>query len=310
VTATGPIVIDGLSHDEWLAARQHGVGASEIATVLGLGYADDDPAQLYRRKVAGGPCEMDLGQRGELGLVLEPYNAAQYVKATGAGVQKGPSLVLHRERPWQLSSLDYLVGGDLARPLELKAVFGPPAFPWGESGTDRVPEKFLLQVTQQGGIVGAGAIELSVLFVGYCHRTYVVPFDPDLYRLLTEAGGEFWRRVEGRDPVGPDWRPACVGAVADKLAGVREGLEVKLDEGAEAAAREYAEIGKLLREAEKQKQRARDRLLCAMGEAGVGRLPSGGVVQRKVVKTSGYTVEPGEHLRVSVRLDPRSGGES
>src|SRR5262249_34898317 len=154
-----------------------------------------------------------LGERGELGLELEPYHAERYTRATGWQVRKAPSLIINRDEPWQMASLDYLADGG-QRPVELKAIFAAPSSPWGEAGTDQVPDKHLLQATQQAGIYGADVVDLSALFVGYCHRVYCVPFDPSLFEILTEAGREFWAFVVERRPVGPDWHSSYATEVA------------------------------------------------------------------------------------------------
>lgn len=305
-----PIILDGLSEEEWRRERQKSLGASDVPALLGLGYADETPVRLYQEKTSSITArrEEDEQERLRLGLFLEPYNASKYEAATGRKLAKAPSIVRHPARTWQGASLDFMVG-DVRHPVELKAVFAAPGYPWGDAGTDLVPDRVLVQAAQQAGVTGAESVDVSVLFVGHTHRVYVVPCDPELYSVITAAGAEFWRFVEKREPPPEDWSSQYAPEVANRLATVRDGVEVKLTDEDEEAARKYVEYREIIKEAERECDEIKLALRTRLGECGRGLLPGGGYVTHKIVKRAGYTAEPSEYPQVRISLKPRRGDE-
>ena len=289
--------LDNLSRDEWLEVRGRGIGSSEIASVLGLGF--ETPQELYARKIAPpSSAARASSERMELGSVLEPYIAQRYARETGFALNKGPQIAWPADRPWQLVSGEYEA---LDRLVECKTVFAYPAWPWGEPETDQIPDNYLLQVTQQAGVLEADRIDVAALFVGHEFRRYCVTFDGTLFEILTEAAAEFWERVIHGPAVGADWKSKCADEVETALRTVRADLEVSLGAEAEDLAKQYKQFAELKAEAEREQKRVKETLLSQMGEAAYARLPGGGLLTQKLVKRGAYSVDASEYILFSVK---------
>jgi putative phage-type endonuclease len=294
-----PIVIPEMSREAWLAARQKGLGASEIPSVIGCGF--DEPAELYCRKVAPVPVDRAPTERMTLGTVLEPHIRTRYAEATGWAPSQAPALCVHPDRRWQLATPDGLVDG-FAHLLECKAMFGPPGPDWGEAMSDQVPDRVLAQAQQQAGVCGSELVDVAVLFVGFEFRIYRVHFDRDLFGLLTDAGAEFMEHVERRRPIGQDWTSTFAGVIEPRLLRVRPGEDVKLDAAAEVLAAEFKELKRIEKEAADNADGIKKQLRAMVGEKEFGRFPGGGYVRRQIVERKPYAVEGSSYELLTVNL--------
>ena len=186
--------------DTWLEARRKGIGASDIAAVLGVSpWAT--PYQLY------------LDKRGELpqedekpvlhrGKRFEPVVLQFYEDETGHAVTRQQEHVVGAE-PWMLATLD---GFDavVGAPVEAKTrneFYRRDEF--GEPGTDEVPIYYGAQVYWQMMITDADAGYLAAMIGLDDFRIYRFERDPDLESLLVARGREFWTMVENGTPPEP-----------------------------------------------------------------------------------------------------------
>jgi hypothetical protein len=96
-------------------------------------------------------------------------------------------------------------------------------------------------------------------------------------------------------------------AAAEAFRSVSEGVAVDLGDDALRWADEYQRLGQQIRAAEQARDEAKARLLLAIGEAEVGRLPDGTEVRRRIVpekKIEAYVRK--SYVMMSIR-SPRSG---
>lgn len=96
-----------IPREEWLASRATGIGASEVASVLGVGF--QTPAEVWLRKV-GLASDQDLAaevERIHWGVVLEPVIIAQYATPRYANrpTQRSGMLLRSNAHPWALATL-------------------------------------------------------------------------------------------------------------------------------------------------------------------------------------------------------------
>lgn len=207
---------------EWLRARRTGIGASEIAAVLGESRWGD-AGTVYARKVA--PTEDDESTEWqEWGLRLEPVICEAYSSPRYAGrsVERDGRLLRSREHPWALCTLDawaYVPAGaldaptDLARvPLELKTDR------WGTAWDDGPPVEYMLQLQHQMLVTGARRASIAVLVGGSQLAWCDAARDEATIARIIRAGDRFWRAVEAREM--PETRDhsalAAVFAEADR----------------------------------------------------------------------------------------------
>lgn len=228
------------AREKWLAARGAGIGASEIAAVMGISKWES-PFNLYHRKVNGWTTEANDDMRD--GLHLEPAIASWWEDVHNPHenlmVQTG-GLYAHGDRAWQMATPDRLVflrcpacdgsalAGDLdtglgscpdcwmgtqklAAVLELKwCPYGWDG--WGEPGTDEIPVYYRSQVLWQCDVMGVDEWHLAALGPGG-FRSYRGHRDEKDLRAMRAAGAAFMRRLDAGDPPPLDGHTATVGAL-------------------------------------------------------------------------------------------------
>lgn len=251
----------------WLAARRTGIGASEIAAVLGESRWGD-AGTVYARKVA--PDEDDAAREWqEWGLRLEPvildaYSSPRYA---GRSVQRDGRLLRSREHPWAITTLDAWTGidGDIV-PLELKTDR------WGTSWDDGPPVEYMLQLQHQMLVTGARRASIAVLVGGSQLAWCDVARDEQTIARIIRAGERFWRAVEAREM--PETRDHH--ALASVFAESDRGRVVEL-EGAEWIARDVrrCEMSLAATQAERERSAIDAEIKRAMGRAEVARLDDG-----------------------------------
>jgi putative phage-type endonuclease len=226
----------GASEDVWLAERRKGIGASEIAAVLGIS-PWDSPFSLHWRKREGWEAEVNDEMR--VGTLVEPVVAEWWaaecdplenLTVTPAG------LYASADRPWQLATPDRLVypvcpdcdgvglAGDLDHglgPCTCSPVgCGPLAAVleckwtatwdgWGEPGTDEIPVYYRTQVLQQCDVMDVHDWYLAVLGPGG-FRAYRGRRDERDLVLMRAAGERFMDRLVAGDAPDVDGHAATI----------------------------------------------------------------------------------------------------
>lgn len=186
----------------WHALRNAGIGASEIAAVIGVSPYLSATTLYYRKRgdlpEQGDNARMEWGRRLErtiLGRFRESH--PELTHALTGRLYRSDRLT------WQLATPDcvtWLGSGPVV--VEIKT--GASKDDWGENGSDDIPVHYRCQVLQAMDVTGARVAYLPVLFNGREYREYRVEWDEDDARILRAKGSEFWRRVEQGDPPPPD----------------------------------------------------------------------------------------------------------
>lgn len=197
------MTLTAIQHQE----RLTGLGASDSAVALGLS-PWKTPLELYLEKTQ----ELDAPDLSGNELIkwgnrLETAIADGWSEDTGIKVARVNQTLRHPQYPFMLCHLDRRQVGQ-RRVLECKNVghfYGNQAF--GESGTDQVPDQYLIQVHHQISIVHAlwewTGGELAALIGGNDLRTFSFDYDPEVDELLTTRLQKFWKHVETRNPPEP-----------------------------------------------------------------------------------------------------------
>lgn len=193
MTAAAPIlVLPGTADRQvWLRARRQGIGASDVAAVVGV-----SPYQ--------GPLHVWLSKTGQYdpppsaamrwGTRFEDDVLAEYIERNpGKAVTPSPGMYADPTAPWRLASLDgEALDEDGLTVVEIKT--GQSRWTsdetWGEPGTDEIPLHYLCQVTWQCLVRQALRWELAFLPLddldGYAE--YRGQFSPELAeRLVTRV---------------------------------------------------------------------------------------------------------------------------
>lgn len=197
-----------MSRADWLAFRQRGIGASEVAAVLGL---DDytSSLELYYYKIGDVPkfdytslpafmgreeepllAKMWQHWEGDQETMIENYVAGKVVRKC----QRVNAYVQNPEFPWLFVSLDRKINRTLFQnegALELKTITRWESEKW----TSGIPPKWVPQLQTQLMVCEFGFGE-----VGLCEdrrRFDVLPFEPsdNIQRHIREMTWDFWDRV-------------------------------------------------------------------------------------------------------------------
>lgn len=186
---TEELPADGDTRRRFLEARQHGIGATDCAAILGLSpWAS--PLSVFHDKVdpigelGAGSLPMWLGLRLE-GVVAELFTARTGLPTRGDNRQHA-----HPEDPWLVCHLDFRVRGNPDALVECKTQNSRSG--WGEDGTDDVPVYYWTQVQHEMLVTGASLTYLPVLFGLYDFRVFEVQRDEAFHETWRAAASDFW----------------------------------------------------------------------------------------------------------------------
>lgn len=276
-----------------LALRKQGIGASEVAAVLGLDSRRTPFDVWYAKTQEPDTPAPPPATDGPVywGHVLEPVIAQEYAKRLTHPVALSEPGTIVGSEPWMLATPDRVVSRlDLEATwlLEIKSRTRGSMFAqgWGAVNTDEVPDTVLAQVMWQMGICGYDRCDVAA-FLGDDRTllTFRVPFSAELFTSLVEQVGEWWQRhVVGQQP------PEIHGQTA--AAYVRQRFPNARDAAREATAeelpllQEYADAKALAKSAEEALERLTPAVQLAIGPAkgiiapGIGRITWGDVKGR------------------------------
>jgi len=198
------------SRQEWLQARLTGIGASEIAGVLGAGRWCS-ALSVYAEKVDPFPPEEHQDhERLLLGQLLEPVILERYAKVTGRPTKSYGHLLRSKQWPWMLATMDGL-SGDLNQPvIPVECKNTQDRTGWSNG----LPRDVWMQVQQQLAVADLPMGAVAVLLAGCEFKTIDVTRDQEfIHDVLVPAGEDFWTNVKRRGPP-----PQADGSEASRVA--------------------------------------------------------------------------------------------
>lgn len=287
------VVCDTSDEAKWLAARNTGIGASEIAILLGASEWGSNVEMFYRKigeldePLREQTEEMELGQR------FEAIARDEVARRAGVTLQAQPSKLLRStEHPWALATADAMTTD--GEPVEVKNLN------WGfveEEWAEAIPEKYFLQCQQQMLVTGASRCLFGALVKGSRLVWEWVPRDEVAIRRIIQAGSDFWGHVERGECPPSDGHPHARKTLA-KLATDDESIELYEGEiGPVLAAYEAAEIAHdkaadAAKKAKRQLEATRDEVAKLLGDHRQGFTSSGYQFRWKTTERRGYSVAP------------------
>ena len=188
-----PIVIKPKNHAEWLKARESGIGASEVAGVIGLS-PWETPFSLWLRKTGQIP-PIEETQAMKMGKLLEPVIAQLWEDETGFKVVKasaGDIIYQDPEHPWRIVTPDRFAheinpttGKKAKCLLEFKSTsqdFDP----------DDLPPYYVAQCQFQMLVTGVHVNYLCWLTNGRYYNHARLEFDKEFAEFIAGRVDEFW----------------------------------------------------------------------------------------------------------------------
>lgn len=269
--------------EEWHAARREGLGASEIAAVVGLS-PFESPFSLWHRKKGNIPGPDPSNPLFYWGHALEAVVATRFGEGHPEFWVMDVGTHRSSDESWQFANLDralYPTSGVTAdtKPLgvlEIKTTRYPDG--WGASGSDEIPVHVRCQVMQQMDVFGAPFAWVAVLIGGNDYREYRIDFDADDATTLRTAGRAFWESLQTDDEPPIDASFATYEAVRELHSDIDASLDVELDP---ALCDDYFTTKDAADETAKAARLAKSRVLDAMGDARRGLFNGTPVLRRQ-----------------------------
>jgi putative phage-type endonuclease len=292
--ATGPA-----RDDTWFQLRSTGIGASEIAAVLGESKWGS-PLTVYLQKI-GESDGQEHTEAMDWGLKLERVICEEL--ATRADVTitaRPPGLLRSTEHTWALASPDAMTYDN--EPVEVKNLA------WGyreDEWEDALPQQYYLQCQQQMLVTGAQRCLFGALTHGQRLVWEWVPRNEIAIQRIIVGGAAFWQRVLDRNP------PSSDGHASDRKALANQATEDDAVELYEAdidgllgsyqqwrtARLEADKEAKALKKAE---EAAGNQIAQRLGHHRSGYTVTGWQMAWKRVERKGYVVKPTSYEQFTI----------
>ena len=226
---------------DWLRARKTGIGASEMAAVMGISpYAS--PYSVWAEKVTDEIDDRPPTGRQYWGTRLEGLIADEFAaQMDGVQVQDpGPYTIYRDAANHMFATPDRLVehADGTISVLELKTAGLDRWHDWDACP----PAQYLIQVQHQIAVTGAAGGYIAVLIGGNEFRIYPVPRDDAMIADIRAAAAEFWASVERREPPEVDGSTATSEAIKRMYPESRPGPTIALPDEAISITEQIKEI--------------------------------------------------------------------
>ena len=201
-TITQPVPVIGWdsTRAQWLKARTGGLGASDVAAILGFSKWHT-PWQVWAEKTGTHRPDDTPSEAADLGNELEPWLLNKAATSLGRPVGRTPhKTYAHPEHQWRMASPDATSGPDLieAKTAGLAGGFGVP-----EGWTaDTVPLGYELQARWQMHVLGRDRVWIVALIANLGFRMYPIDRDVAIENDMVTQVDEWWQRhiVAGEEP--------------------------------------------------------------------------------------------------------------
>lgn len=311
------VVCDSADRDAWARMRTTGIGASEMAALLG-----ESPwasaLSVYLDKTRSAPTP-EQTEAQFWGLKLERTIAEVYEERTGRPTPWSGLMLRSQQYPWLTCTLDAttaLAGTTHFWPLDCKTASAFKADDWSEGA----PREYYLQLQHQMIVTGAERATIACLLGGQRLVWCDVARDEVEQRRIIHMSRIFWERcVLPRVPPAPDGSEASKRALLELYPEATQAT-VRLGEEFEEPYAELSELKRQRKAIDAQIDALENRFKAVIGSASCGVLPSraavswcqrkGNVSYKAAVESVGLTPAQlekfrGPSTRVFTLKDPR-----
>ena len=190
-----PVIIKPKDHAEWLAEREKGIGASDVAAILGLS-PWETAYSLWLKKTHQVEPEPE-NEAMLMGHLLEEVVVKRWEMETGEKAIKASAsdiIYVHPEHDFLRATPDRIIRGR-KKILECKTTVT-------SIDPDDIPTHWVVQVLYQMYVTGIHQADLAWLvsgrYFGYAH----IDYDEDFVRFMIDKVTEFWNDcvVGGKEP--------------------------------------------------------------------------------------------------------------
>lgn len=282
---------------EWLAWRRHGIGASDVAAIVGLSKWGS-PWSVWADKTGLAPDQEDNDYL-EYGRRAEPMIAGYFNDRTGLYLTHPQYLAVHPTHEHHRATLDGLAS-ESPTLEDVSLSLGPiesKTADWKE--WDEIPDGYQCQGLWQLHCTGLDHLWFAVMH-NRKFRLYEMDRDDKAIALLVETVDEFWERyVLGDTPPPTDGHEATTKALASAFPEAEPGKVVDLTDLADLLPRlaEEKAAEKVHKEAA---QTISNRIKAAMGEGETGLVNGEPVLTLNTIPGSTFTAtrKPSRRLNI------------
>ena len=177
---------------EWLELRRQGLGASDMAAVMGVS-PYKTPYQLWAEKTGATPPQK-VGAAAQRGVILEDAVGRYYEEERGVKLRKSNGIIRLKQHPRIMASLDRTIVGEPKGIVEIKTSASPRWSMWP------VPPEVVIQTHVQMGILGVEWCDVVALLGGLVFKIERVQFDPALWAEIQRSAMAFLEAVDTKTP--------------------------------------------------------------------------------------------------------------
>ncbi|MCM1236939.1 MAG: YqaJ viral recombinase family protein [Ruminococcus flavefaciens] len=272
----------GLSREEWLKYRTQGIGGSDVSIIAGIN-PFKSVHELWREKTGQAEPEQTDSEFAHFGTLLEPVVRKEFMARTGIKVRQKHMLLQSEEYPFMFADLDGVIheNGELAV-FEAKTASAYKQEIWEEG----VPAPYILQVQHYMAVTGAERAYVAALVGGNHFFHHVVERDGEMIGKIIAMEMHFWETyvVGGAEPV-PDGSEATTAYFNSRFSETN-GEIIELPEEALSVCDEYEKLSQQLKELEKAKNAAGNRLKSYLKEAEAGTVGGRKVTWKQISKST------------------------
>ena len=276
---------DQISHENWLALRQKGIGGSEAAAVCGFNRYSS-PLEIWLRKTGRKDSEPD-NEAMYFGRMLEPLIREEFSKRTGLTVKTCPFMFSFKEFPYILANIDGVVTEkDGSKTLlEIKTT---NSFTTAKELEDGLPPvEWYFQIQHYMAVTDLKKAYVAVLIGGNKFQYQIVERDEETIENIIALESHFWNEYVLRDvPPPADYNSGeCLSILYPESDGCSS---VILPVESDQLVAEYLKIKATEDELKKSKAEIENKLKAMLKESESGVTPSGCKVSWKSYSQSRF----------------------
>lgn len=255
--------------DGWLRARTHGIGGSDIATIL-----DENPWSSPRKiwmsklNMFEGDKQPIQSEAARWGNLLETTIATEWGRRHNRQWIHIPVTIQSEENPWMLANVDGFTLSDdrqlVTGILEVKSTSAYNEEPWSEGP---LPFYYMCQTNWYCGICGLDMYCITCLVGGQKLYAYNdMPADYDLFKREAAAAADFWQNnvLKGIEPKAAE---ADVAALQATEHDPEEPPVILDDEESSNVIQSYVDLRDKITQLEKVKKALYAQLFVYMGKS-------------------------------------------
>ena len=253
-----------MSRDEWLELRRQGIGGSDAAAIVGLDRYRS-AFDVYAEKIGLKPEQPD-NEAMRQGRDLEDYVASRFCEATEKKVRRRNAILQHPEHTFMTANIDrWVVGENAGLECKTTSVLNRAKFSQGE-----YPPNYYVQCVHYMATTGADRWYLAVLVLNKAFHVFTIERDENEIAALIEAEKHFWtNHIMKQIPPAPDGSESTSELLKKMFPEAKEREKTALF-GYEDKIEQYLYLDAKVKELERERDRFKQELQLALGDAEIG----------------------------------------